>query len=113
MDGAELDSPDGLDSTLRRLRDGLAALYGDRLDRVLLYGSRARGDARSDSDVDVLVILRGEVDPVAEIRRTEYLVADMSLAHDIVFQCVFVGVDEMETGVDAFLYNVRREALAV
>ena len=29
---------------------------------VILYGSRARGDARTDSDYDLLVVVDGEVD---------------------------------------------------
>jgi predicted nucleotidyltransferase len=29
---------------------------GDKLDRVILYGSRARGDNTDDSDVDIIVI---------------------------------------------------------
>jgi uncharacterized protein len=44
---------------LRRLKAELERLYGDRLERVLLFGSRARGDARPDSDWDVAVFLRG------------------------------------------------------
>ena len=40
----------------RRSRDH----FGPRLVRVLLYGSRARGDVDEDSDIDVLVVLRGE-----------------------------------------------------
>jgi len=43
---------------MKRFRDDLVALYGDRLERVVLYGSRARGDARPDSDYDVAVFLR-------------------------------------------------------
>jgi predicted nucleotidyltransferase len=31
-----------------------------RIERVMLYGSRARGDARDDSDWDVAIFLRGE-----------------------------------------------------
>jgi len=34
--------------------------------RVILYGSRARGDARTDSDYDLLVLVEGEVDWVRE-----------------------------------------------
>jgi len=46
------------DKTLKKFRAELDRLYGDRLERVVLYGSRARGDAREDSDYDVAVFLR-------------------------------------------------------
>ncbi len=64
-------------------RTRLAALYGERLARVVLYGSHARGDARPDSDVDLLVVLRGDVAPVDEIRRTGALALDLLLAHGV------------------------------
>jgi predicted nucleotidyltransferase len=46
------------DPVLARFRTTLDSLYGDRLERVVLFGSRARGDARPDSDYDVAVFLR-------------------------------------------------------
>jgi predicted nucleotidyltransferase len=64
------------DPVLRRYRAALDAMYGDELERVLLFGSRARGDARSDSDYDVAVFLKSlpdrwrEFDRLAELRIT-------------------------------------------
>ena len=46
------------DLILRRFRVALEEAYGDRIERVVLYGSRARGDARPDSDYDVAVFLK-------------------------------------------------------
>jgi hypothetical protein len=34
------------DPILKRFRAALDVLYGDRIERVVLYGSRARGDAQ-------------------------------------------------------------------
>ncbi len=46
------------DPILKRFRAALDALYGGRIERVVLYGSRARGDAREDSDYDIAVFQR-------------------------------------------------------
>jgi hypothetical protein len=43
------------DPILRRLRAALDELYGERIERVVLFGSRARGEAGEDSDYDVAV----------------------------------------------------------
>jgi predicted nucleotidyltransferase len=45
------------DPVLKRFRAALDELYGERIERVVLFGSRARGDAREDSDYDVAVFL--------------------------------------------------------
>ncbi len=46
------------DPVLTRFRAALDKTYGERIERVVLFGSRARGDARPDSDYDVLVFLK-------------------------------------------------------
>ncbi|MGE5270126.1 MAG: nucleotidyltransferase domain-containing protein [Thiohalocapsa sp.] len=50
------------DPVLRRFRAALGQAYGDRIERVILYGSRARGNHQPDSDYDVAVFLRGPFD---------------------------------------------------
>lgn len=61
------------DPVLSRFRAALDERYGDRIERVVLYGSRARGDERPDSDYDIAVFLRNsagfwpETGPLSEI----------------------------------------------
>jgi uncharacterized protein len=57
------------DPVLTRFRAALDAAYGDRIERVVLFGSRARGDHRPDSDYDVAVFLRDIGGVGEEIRR--------------------------------------------
>ena len=45
------------DPILVRFRAALVEAYGSRLERVVLYGSRARGEATPNSDYDVAVFL--------------------------------------------------------
>jgi len=61
------------DPVLNRFRAAVAATYGARLQRVVLFGSRARGDHRPDSDYDIAVFLKDydsfwtELDPLVDI----------------------------------------------
>jgi uncharacterized protein len=50
--------PEALRPSLAEYRDLLVRRFGDRLISLSLFGSRARGDASPDSDVDVAVIVR-------------------------------------------------------
>jgi uncharacterized protein len=45
------------DPVLVRFRQEVGEAYGTKLERVVLFGSRARGDARPDSDYDIAVFI--------------------------------------------------------
>ena len=57
------------DFLLVRFRKMLDEIYGDRIERVVLFGSRARGDAHAESDYDVAVFLYDMDDRDAEMGR--------------------------------------------
>jgi predicted nucleotidyltransferase len=71
MPVAALDDP-----ILKRFRAALDQIYGNRIERVVLFGSRARGDAGKDSDYDVAVFLRDMPDRFAEMNRLADLGTD-------------------------------------
>ena len=50
------------DPVLARFKSAMLDAYGERVTRMLLFGSRARGDARRDSDYDVAVFLEATPD---------------------------------------------------
>ena len=47
------------DNILRRVKTILEDAFGERLVKVVLYGSEARGEGGPDSDIDILVLLQG------------------------------------------------------
>lgn len=57
------------DPVLQRYKAALDAMYGDQIDRVVLFGSRARGDARAESDYDVAIFLKSLPDRWKELNR--------------------------------------------
>jgi predicted nucleotidyltransferase len=62
---------------LKRFRAALGELYGDRIERVVLFGSRARGDAHDESDYDIAVFLTEFKDRWQEIDRIIPVVNDI------------------------------------
>ena len=98
---------------LQELRAGLAQRLGDRLEAVYLYGSRARGDARADSDIDVLVVLRGDFDYFKTLDQISDLAWTLSLENDVVIAQVLVSKDKYSQNDTPFLINVHREAVLI
>jgi uncharacterized protein len=98
---------DRLTQILAELRTGYEALYGDRLARLVLFGSQARGDAEPDADIDVMVVLRGPVNASEEIRRTGPFFSAVSLRNDVLVKSRF------RDDNTPLLLNVRREGIPV
>jgi predicted nucleotidyltransferase len=98
---------------LTELGNDFRSLYGDRLVRLVLFGSHARGDAVPGSDIDVLVVLRGPVRPGMEIQRAGASKAKLCLKYGEVVSTTFISAQRYETERSPLLLNVRREGVVV
>jgi predicted nucleotidyltransferase len=65
------------DPIIVRFRSALDGIFGDRIERMVLFGSRARGDARHDSDYDIAIFLNDFANRRQEVRRLVPLVTDI------------------------------------
>lgn len=102
-----------LPTILNALRQHLDGLYGERLVNVILFGSQARNEAQPDSDIDVLVVLRGEVDAWTEIKRTGEGVAQLCLDYSVVICGIFIAETQFQAQQTALLRNVNQEGVSV
>jgi uncharacterized protein len=93
------------------LRTYFQTLYGKNLEQLILYGSQARGDAKPDSDIDILVILTHPVDAWTEIDRTSQFIADLCLEHTVVISTAFVSSHRFHQEKSPFFLNVHREGV--
>ena len=98
-----------LEDVIRELDGGLRKLYGERHRGLVLYGSYARGEADEGSDVDLLLLLEGQVQAGTEIRRSSDLVASLSLEAGRVLSVIPVSVEDYQESSDPYLVNARRE----
>ncbi|MGB3613584.1 MAG: nucleotidyltransferase domain-containing protein [Elainellaceae cyanobacterium] len=102
-----------LDAILKQVKSYLSLLYRERLRAVVLYGSQARKDSHDASDIDVLVVLAGAINPYKEISRTSHYVAQVCLEHSVVISCHFISADKFMFDNNPFLQNIRREGIAL
>jgi len=95
---------------LAKFRAALNEMYGERIERVLLYGSRARGDASGDSDYDIAVFLKdlsdrwAEADKIA-VATTDILRETGAVIHAMPYQA---GAYRDRTPL---MHEIRREGL--
>lgn len=104
---------DRLKTILTDLRSHFEQIYDSRLVTMVLYGSQARGDAHPDSDIDILVVLKGQVNPGEEIKRTSHIRADLSLQNDEVISCLFMDEQRFTNYNGPLLRNIRKEGIAL
>ncbi len=105
--------PPHVRAALAEAKARLEALYGERLDRLVLYGSHARGDARPDSDVDLLVVLRGDYESYTEIRRMGTMRLEIEIRHRIALSLQPYSADEVADEGNLFMRNVAADATAL
>ncbi len=48
------------DKAIKEFINSIKTKHGAKIDRIILFGSFARGDYRKESDIDVLVIWKGD-----------------------------------------------------
>ncbi len=94
-----------------KVRAGLEKIYGPRLRGVYLYGSAARDELTSDSDIDVAVVLDAVEDTFSEHERTGQLGSDLSLEYDTLVSFLFVGEDDFRQGRFAVHRIIKEEGI--
>lgn len=102
-----------LEVILREIKDYFHLLYQNQLQKIVLYGSQAREDGREDSDIDLLVILSGVVDPYQEIDRTSEFIARLCLDYNVVVSRHFISAAKFQSGDNPFLDNIRPEGVTL
>ena len=95
---------------LARFRAAIAELYGDRLERVVLFGSRARGEAGPDADCDIAVFIRHPGSFTDDSERLAAVSTDILLDTGAVISATPIpaGAYHERTG---FMHELRRDGL--
>lgn len=104
-----------LTNTMRQeLVDGLLGIFSDNILQIILYGSVAREDNTSESDVDIAIVIKEDMD---DRTREKFIIwsADMDLRYDRVFSIVDIQEKNLEKwgSVLPFYKNVQKEGIVL
>ena|SRR6056297_298171 len=98
------------DPIVARAVEDIRRLYGNRVVRILLFGSRARGEERPESDYDIAVILKDYDWSWDEVVRLADLTADILMDTGADVTAFPIPVEDFK-GKTMFTFNILKEGI--
>jgi uncharacterized protein len=100
-----------LKKILMSFKKDIRRLYPNNLNALVLYGSYARGTAKFESDVDLLLVLNELKSPYREITNTSTLTTDYLLKYGINISLLPTDRERFSKSDLSFYRNVRQEGV--
>ena len=102
------------DEMREELVQGLTDIFGNNISMTILYGSVARGSATKESDIDIAIVVRSQIDDATKKRFLSW-VADMDIRYERVFSIVDIQESNMSKWEDAlpFYRNIKKEGIVL
>ena len=76
--------PKSMQTLIAQYVEAVRKIYGSHVRQIILYGSYARGDFRSDSDVDIMILVdMSELELKAYGQQLSYMTYDFNLDRDL------------------------------
>jgi predicted nucleotidyltransferase len=91
-------------------------IFKDDLYKVILYGSYARGDFDSESDIDILVVFNGNMDGVRRYRKqVSHVASRIGLKNDVEVSLLLRDRETVEKGIRIlpFYKNIMDEGVEI
>ena len=105
-----------LNKILKEIRKVYEDVYGDKLVKVLLYGSYARGDYDNESDIDVVGIVReNRIDTQSKIKKIGKVASDLGMENDIYISLTAIPYNESKKYMDyvAYYRNIDNDGIDI
>lgn len=97
------------DPVLEQIKTALRQTYGDRLERIVLYGSRARGDAHDDSDYDIAIFVQDLQRSWEELKKLGGIELDLFYATNAIVHVMPYAAGFWRDPKSPLMYELRRD----
>lgn len=107
---------DNLSFLLGEYREAMERILGNRLKRVILYGSYARGDFKQDSDMDIMILADVQAEEISNYADKIYDITydfEMQYGMEINPSVQSVQTYEKWKNVYPFFINVEKDGVTV
>ena len=101
---------------LMKYIEGVKKIYGSNIDRIILFGSFARGEQREDSDIDIMILLKVSDEEAKKYQKELFDVTyDFNMDNDVEINPMAHNVHLFEKWVDAypFFSNIKKEGVVL
>lgn len=98
---------------LQEFRQELEKFYGKRLVKLILFGSQARGNANEDSDIDIMVVLKGPISPGDEVIRMADIATQLDLKYNTFISLIPIADEDFVHRQTPLMDNIRREGIVL
>jgi predicted nucleotidyltransferase len=98
---------------LKKCKQELQKTYRERLKKVILYGSMARGQTNPASDIDLLVLLSPPFNYFTELRQAVEILYPIQLNSERLISAKPASIEDFEAGNILLYRNARREGITV
>ena len=92
----------------------LTEIFKENIKMIILYGSVARNEAKDDSDIDIAIIMKNDMDEKTQEQFIRWS-ADMDIRFDKVFSIIDIQEEKLEQwgNVLSFYKNVQKEGIVL
>ncbi|MEA3476353.1 MAG: nucleotidyltransferase domain-containing protein [Candidatus Cloacimonadota bacterium] len=98
---------------LNNIKITLTNYYGNKLKAIILYGSFARDEANSDSDLDIAIVFKGNIDKIAELERIHNLIYDIGCNSGELISVYPITEKELEDLEWPLNYNISLQGITI
>jgi predicted nucleotidyltransferase len=108
--------PNRIDKIIQQFISEVSNVLGNRLKKVILYGSYARGDYDKNSDIDIMILTDLNDKEIIQYRmKIRELACDIELENDIIISPLIRNIDKYNQRVNIipFYMNVQKEGVVI